>query len=130
MNLKTIVLLSFKPLVTFLMLQIFLNSANSSKRVFVSIFFLILFCLPQLMKEISIFRNREKLDHKELIKANLPGWDIIAALVVSFLFFFFMVMSKQDNAIMIILVIIGPVLISKLLFVVTLGLWNQNLNNS
>ncbi len=130
MNTKTILLLLFKPLVTFLMLQIFLSSANSFKRVFVSIFFLILFCLPQLIKEISIIRNREKLDHKKLLKANLPGWDIISALVVSFLFFFLMVMTKQDNAIMIILVIIGPVLISKLLFVVSLGLWSQNVNNS
>ena len=129
MNTKTILFLSFKPLVTFLVLKVFLGNANSSKREFICIFFLLLFTLPQVIKEISIIRNSKKLDNKELLKANLPGWDIISASVISFLFFISSVAIKQNNAILILFSIIGPILISKLLFIASLWLCDKFARN-
>lgn len=129
MNTKTILFLSFKPLVTFLLLRVFLANASSSKREFLCIFYLLLFCLPQLIKEVNIVRNRNKLDNKELLKANLPGWDIISACVISFLFFLFSVVTKQNNAILILFSLIGPILISKLLFIASLWLCDKHASN-
>lgn len=129
MNTKTILFLSFKPLVTFLVLKVFLGNANSSKKEFICIFFLLLFSLPQVIKEISIIRNSKKLDNKELLKANLPGWDIISASVISFLFFISSVAIKQNNAILILFSIIGPILISKLLFIASLWLCDKFARN-
>lgn len=126
MNTKTILFLSFKPLVTFLLLRVFLANASSSKREFLCIFYLLLFCLPQLIKEVNIVRNRNKLDNKELLKANLPGWDIISACVISFLF---SVVTKQNNAILILFSLIGPILISKLLFIASLWLCDKHASN-
>lgn len=123
---KTIVAIFFlvlKPLLTSILLLCFLGYSNRSKSVFLITFFFLIFCVPQLIKEIYVIHKYKCFDCHRMIESNIYGYDLLLASVAAFFFFCLSIATKQTNPILVIMSILGPVLISKILFLVLLWCW-------
>lgn len=123
---KTIVAIFFlvlKPLLTSILLLCFLEYSNSSKTVFLMTFFFLISCLPQLIKEIYVIHKYKCFDCQRMIESNIYGYDLLSASVAALFFFCLSIATKQTNPILIIISILGPVLISKILFLTLLWCW-------
>jgi hypothetical protein len=119
----TIFFLLLKPLLTSILLFCFLDDSNGSKTVFIMTFFLLLFCVPQLIKEICVIRKMKYFDCQRIIDSNIYGYDLLTASITAIFFFCFSIATKQTNPTLIIISILGPVLISKILFLILLWCW-------
>lgn len=121
---KTVIAIFFfslKPLLTSILLLCFLG--YSSKSIFLITFFSLIFCLPQLIKEIRVIRKYKCFDCKQIIASNIYGYDLLSAFVAAIFFFCFSIAVKQTDSILIVVSILGPVLISKILFLFLLWCW-------
>ena len=135
--------LSFKPFVisaVFLLWPFFIASGvRVLETVQITIFYLVVFCVPQLIKEIYVVKGKE-INLKKLASTNIPGLDMWTIVFISFLYWLSLVeevarvyshYSVQDF-IRHFQVFFGyfigffwPVLISKTLFLISLLCWHK-----